>query len=924
MKQLHYFYILCIVLVSSLSIKGQHITISGQLALNNFDQSLTTINGNLIIKSLSINNPITDLSNLSNITNIAGHLYIQNSDSISHLNGLSNLTSVGGQFLIDNNAPLSNLNALSTLTTVGSDFRIYNNGALSDLNGLSNLTTVGDLMISTNAALLSLDGLSNFTTVDRDLIIYNNAALLDLNGLSNLTTIEDLRISTNAALLDLDGLSNITTIDGSLEIDDNASLLNLNGLLNIISVNGGFKIDNNAALSDLSGLLNLTTVGDILLISSNASLSNLSGLSNLTFVGYDLVISSNASLTNLNGLSNLTTVAYRFRICDNASLLNLNGLSNLTSVYGLEICDNAALLGLDGLPNLTSVPSLEIDGNASLLNLDGLSNFTSVSSLRVIDNASLLNLDGLSNTSVGNEFIIHYNPALTSCCAIQHMLELNTPNLTSIDNNLSACSNIDDVEEAFCGDLEIFVDASAMGFGNGDSWQDAFTDLQDALSLVSNETEVMIRVAEGTYLPSQNGIRGKSFEIPKGTTLSGGYPQGGGIRNPDIHETILSGNVDNINTIAGNSYHVVTVKNVEDVVLEGLTIRDGNANNTNSFGRARGGGIYIVNSSVELNSMDIKWNRGIYGGGLFASESDVTIRQSIIKKNQSDYGSGIYHSNATNLYLLRSQVVDNTSNVRCAIEMNNASKTQLKNSLIVNNISTNVNALGIIATNRNATVQVLNSTILGGTKNRNLITYQIGNNDQLDVIINNSIIAHQDTSFDKTMVAYNYNVLNLNHSHCYFSGSSTIGNGNGNLFEDMDGELLLNSDYTVDVCSPVIDAGNDTIGIIGYLDYYGNFRYYNTIDIGAYESQASCSTFPKKNMREESTFFMYPNPTNDVIYINGSVDDVEIRVYDILGQQIFLAKNLNVIDLKDQNPGIYFINFRQKNELIQVEKVIKQ
>jgi len=147
--------------------------------------------------------------------------------------------------------------------------------------------------------------------------------------------------------------------------------------------------------------------------------------------------------------------------------------------------------------------------------------------------------------------------------------------------------------------LTVYVDARAKGDDNGTSWNDAHTKLRDVVDDVGPEN--VIRIAEGTYTPGTS--RGDSFTITgadNGLELYGGYPAGGGARNPAVHETILSGDVDGDGTLSGNSYHVLVFDGGNQIgmdvaanissatVLDGVTVTGGNANG--STGPSAGGG----------------------------------------------------------------------------------------------------------------------------------------------------------------------------------------------------------------------------------------------------------------------------------------------------------------------------------------------
>jgi len=66
------------------------------------------------------------------------------------------------------------------------------------------------------------------------------------------------------------------------------------------------------------------------------------------------------------------------------------------------------------------------------------------------------------------------------------------------------------------GQYVIFVKADAAGHQDGTNWQDAFTDLQDALDAAKDCDEpVELWIAAGTYKPDRGtGDRTMSFEMP--------------------------------------------------------------------------------------------------------------------------------------------------------------------------------------------------------------------------------------------------------------------------------------------------------------------------------------------------------------------------------------------------------------------------
>ena len=104
-----------------------------------------------------------------------------------------------------------------------------------------------------------------------------------------------------------------------------------------------------------------------------------------------------------------------------------------------------------------------------------------------------------------------------------------------------------------------FVDEhNVSGNYTGTSWATAFKRLQPALAAaVAGDT---IFVARGTYytdtlLTDQT----KTFSIPSGVVMWGGYPTGGGTRNPEVNISMLSGDLNlDASSSPGDAYHIVT------------------------------------------------------------------------------------------------------------------------------------------------------------------------------------------------------------------------------------------------------------------------------------------------------------------------------------------------------------------------------
>ncbi|MEM9991587.1 MAG: LamG domain-containing protein, partial [Bacteroidota bacterium] len=218
---------------------------------------------------------------------------------------------------------------------------------------------------------------------------------------------------------------------------------------------------------------------------------------------------------------------------------------------------------------------------------------------------------------------------------------------------------------------EFYVKTSPTGLGDGSDFDNAFGDLQDALTAAEPfGTGSKIYVAEGTYIPSvqynfatgatiTTDVRAASFKIPDGVEAYGGFDAAitGTVGVTEIAArdliadvTILSGNIGSSATSTDNTYHVVFTKNVSSTTLiDGFTITEGNADGASP--NSGGGGLYndgngignvsnpsLINCKfVENNATGSggMWNNGRNGGN-----SSPTLTNCMFSQNTSQSNGG--------------------------------------------------------------------------------------------------------------------------------------------------------------------------------------------------------------------------------------------------------------------------------------------
>ncbi len=220
-----------------------------------------------------------------------------------------------------------------------------------------------------------------------------------------------------------------------------------------------------------------------------------------------------------------------------------------------------------------------------------------------------------------------------------------------------------------------FVDADATsGENTGNSWPDAYTDLQSALT-DTNCTEIW--VAEGTYTPDASGAdRSATFQLVDGVEVYGGFDgteSSRTERDAATYLTVLSGDIDindsqtpvitDLDTVTGNtdnSYHVVTGSGTSSAtVLDGFTITAGYADAAGVD--TAGAGVYNDSGSPTLTNLTFSGNAASgTGGGVYNdNSSSPTLTNVTFSKNTADQGGGIY--NQGTLTISNADITSNTA-----------------------------------------------------------------------------------------------------------------------------------------------------------------------------------------------------------------------------------------------------------------------
>jgi len=69
--------------------------------------------------------------------------------------------------------------------------------------------------------------------------------------------------------------------------------------------------------------------------------------------------------------------------------------------------------------------------------------------------------------------------------------------------------------------------------------------------------------------------------------------------------------------------------------------------------------------------------------------------------------------------------------------------------------------------------------------------------------------------------------------------------------------------------------------------------------------------------------FVYPNPVNSILYIEGNQNPVNVSIYNLLGKEVISSDSTNRIDVSSLSKGVYFTNIIDGNNSA-IKKFIKK
>jgi len=275
------------------------------------------------------------------------------------------------------------------------------------------------------------------------------------------------------------------------------------------------------------------------------------------------------------------------------------------------------------------------DAQNGVLRLHAAPGFTGSSTITVTAD------DGHGNTSQ-QQFNVNVVPdTINDPAFLGPVSNVTTTQGTPVTLNVQGYDLEDDQLTFVVKDPATFNTDTATGSATGQDWTNAFTNLQEALSVVVPGDAIW--VATGQYRPTSGTNRTISFQLRNGMDLYGGFAgteTSIGERDLMANITVLNGDIGEPGSSADNSHRVVTASNINTtIVLDGFRIMNGYSASDSSYDgaglnvqHALGGNLTVRNCTFVNN-----YNGG-YGGAMYMAAADVTIERCSFVSNSAGTG----------------------------------------------------------------------------------------------------------------------------------------------------------------------------------------------------------------------------------------------------------------------------------------------
>jgi hypothetical protein len=370
-------------------------------------------------------------------------------------------------------------------------------------------------------------------------------------------------------------------------------------------------------------------------------------------------------------------------------------------------------------------------------------------------------------------------------------------------------------------------------------------------------------------------LRTATHTLRTGVAVYGGFLGGETLREQRNHVanvTTVTGdllsNDAGVNNLTDNSYHVFVGTGAgAGAILDGFTIRGGNANTASPTDADKGGGLLIVGSGAPtIRNCRFVGNRCTFGGGaVYIFAASATFADCSFEQNVGGSFGGAFDMNNVVGKFDRCSFIGNTASRAGACESYGGSQTAYTNCIFRGNTATGSNGGGALWIGVSSAVTVRNSTFVANSATA--LAGCIINTGGASTVVNSILWAN--TGPGGTTVA---NQITNSGGTTTTSYSIVQGAYPGTQNLNLDPKFISQAtgDFRLASGSPAIDSGINSFVPAGTTtDYDGNPRFRD--DPTA--ADTGTGTAP---IVDRGAFERQPAPCPADLNANGAVDAPDI------------------------------------------------
>tara|TARA_R110002073_G_scaffold279026_1_gene442835 strand:+ start:75005 stop:77668 length:2664 start_codon:yes stop_codon:yes gene_type:complete len=303
---------------------------------------------------------------------------------------------------------------------------------------------------------------------------------------------------------------------------------------------------------------------------------------------------------------------------------------------------------------------------------------------------------------------------------------------------------------------------------------------------------------------------------------------------------------------------------------------------------------YIDAKDVSTLDVSNKNISSLIGIEAFTSLTTLSCYENSITELDISQNIALKYFYCSNNFLTNLDVTNNVALVNLQCMFNQLVDLDVSNNILLTNLSCNNNQLVDLDVSNNPQLTVLSfqenevSAIDLTTNSQLMLLYGYMNKlVDLDLSLNDKLID----------VRVSYNLLE----------SLNIQNGNNNAIN-----IFLSHTNPNLTC---IQVDNET----------WSTNNWNNIDSQSYFSEDCNYVLSVEDSEVTSEFSLYPNPSKDLLYVNGNVSELkEISVYNLMGQMVMIVKdNFNEINISRLSSSIYIVKLETEKG-IGIFRIIKE